>query len=305
MSQHDTNSSQRKKNEANFNDENHRRDIRGNLLSMYNQTNENRQDLIKPGNIKLLEVINKGNMLFKEIKHAREGTIDAQWLTEASTLGLLQCTNIHMGQDISPKQFLSRIKTNYMRRKPDEEEVEALEINFDWNKMGQDVVGLFRRTPTTTFMNGPLKVEVKKRVIKERTKRTENLAALVQPDQIDQQEENTDETTKKVVAVAKILKKKAEDNNGASFLDVVVQPDSFTHTIENMFYYAFLVKDGKATLKNEKGEMVAKNYTNETQQSSNSDRKQCVIKLNLEMFKKMTQGRNKNGEPANKKQRVL
>jgi hypothetical protein len=274
-----------------------RRNLRKNYIDFLSQTNEQKSELIKPGNQKLLEMFKQGNQLFKDVSHAREGTLDAQWLSQASLCGLEQCNNIHVGQEISPEQFLARLKLKYLpplrgeRNQSEEEEFEKTEANFDWNKMGSDVAKLFRRTPTTTFMNGPLKVEVKTKIVKPRRQKTENTAATVQPEAIEKQETNTDETTKRVAMVSKKLKKATEqaNNTGVPFVDVVIDPNSFTHSIENMFYYGFLIKDGRASVKMSNNTMTTQSAQPVSKDDAPTDRKQCVIKLNLDMWKQLAQ----------------
>lgn len=140
--------------------------------------------------------------------------------------------------------------------------------------------------------NGPLKVEVKTRVVKPRRQKMENTAAVVQPESVEKQEKNTDETTRKVLHVAKKLQKMSSENNEADtdFLDVVIDPQSFTHTIENIFYYSFLVKDGRTSLKSTgEDQHVVANTANPPMSGKDNliENKQCVIKLTLDMWKEM------------------
>jgi hypothetical protein len=95
---------------------------------------------------------------------------------------------------------------------------------------------------------------------------------------------------KKVSRVSGRLKKKSTENAnaGAPFLDVVIDKNSFTHSIENIFYYAFLIKDGRASLQEKKGEMVA----NAANPGQTTEKKQCVLKLNLDIWKELAKRTN-------------
>ncbi len=95
----------------------------------------------------------------------------------ASQLALTQCLNIQTGFDIiDAKQFLASLHQKYA---PGSEDV----IDFDWHQMGKDVSALFKRTPKTTFMNGPHQIGIitKQRKIPRRVDR-QNSATLVQPE---------------------------------------------------------------------------------------------------------------------------
>lgn len=50
-----------------------------------------------------------------------------------------------------------------------------------------------------------------------------------------------------------ILEKKL-DNEAIPYLKFVINPDSFAQTIENIFYFAFLIKEGKVALEMETDE---------------------------------------------------
>jgi hypothetical protein len=76
-----------------------------------------------------------------------------------------------------------------------------------------------------------------------------------------------------------------------SYLELVVDPTSFTKTIENMFYFAFLVKEGKVELQEEKiGSQNDKRITAriaEAPRQESVPTKQSVLKLNYEMYKQL------------------
>lgn len=82
----------------------------------------------------------------------------------------------------------------------------------------------------------------------------------------------------------------------APFKTLVIDKKSFTKSIENLFYYSFLVKDGISSLSvSPSGEMIAATAeppTEEQFKSGAAERKQCILKFNLDMWKKMTEQEN-------------
>ena len=63
-------------------------------------------------------------------------------------------------------------------------------------------------------------------------------------------EEN--ETTRNVVMIYKILK----ENTPINMFEFILNPESYGQSVENLFYVAFLIRDGKAYLEDETGEPI-------------------------------------------------
>jgi hypothetical protein len=177
---------------------------------------EDKQALSNPGTEDLLENMQKGNMLFKDVHHAREGSLDSLWLRQASLYGLEQINRISVGKEFNPEEFISKLKVLYApvrRAGARDEEVDAPDessLCIDWQKLGHETASLFyRKAPAVTFMFGPIQVEpkVKERKKVQRKKINENIEA-VQPEQIVQQQKEESETSRKVATIFKQLKKK-------------------------------------------------------------------------------------------------
>jgi len=63
-------------------------------------------------------------------------------------------------------------------------------------------------------------------------------------------EEN--ETTRNVVMIYKILK----ENTPINMFEFILNPESYGQSVENLFYVAFLIRDGKACIEDETGEPI-------------------------------------------------
>ncbi len=66
------------------------------------------------------------------------------------------------------------------------------------------------------------------------------------PKEVVNLEEEEESTTKDVARVLEALKIECEKRGRVHYFKFLVDPDSFAHTVENMFHFSFLVKDGRA-----------------------------------------------------------
>ena len=283
-------------------DQSFRRGLRKQIHELIEDTTSSKAALIQPGSSQLLETIERGNELLGNVVHAREGALDAAWFTSASKYGLEQANRIHIAQEFNPKVFLNCIIKKYgISSGENEEEESGSSSDIDWTALGKDVFQYFTRTPTVTFMNGPLqKVEVKKIERKPRQRDEEDKnAKTVRPGEIEKQENKRDYTSAQVREVHNYLKEKlknSESDQPVSLVDIVVDPNSFTKTAENMFHYAFLVKEGLAGIDaSEDSPAVLEAKMTKPPAPNAADtlqKKQAVLKLNLDMWKKLRQNSN-------------
>ncbi|ELT95762.1 hypothetical protein CAPTEDRAFT_198996 [Capitella teleta] len=80
---------------------------------------------------------------------------------------------------------------------------------------------------------------------KERTQRPTNAEELRNFEQLDAQEV----TSKEVEKIFNILKEAyEEDNSPICFFEFVINPESFSRTVENIFNCSFLVRDGRVAV---------------------------------------------------------
>ncbi|KAL0481313.1 non-structural maintenance of chromosomes element 4 [Acrasis kona] len=259
-------------------DDDSRRQLRGKILKL---TRRMDATLTEPGEEQLLIKMKKGNKLFQNVRRAREGVLDAQWLTMASQLSVMQCQKIHQEDVVDPKKFINLL---YLKYKKDGEE------QFDWLALGKDVINKFCRTNTPNFMNGAVHIDVVKKTRRKAVRKsTTNTATMVQPESIKDQQITDDPTTRSLEALFKNVSKTIKTSNAdKSFLGCVVDRQSFTKTIENIFNLSFLVKDGRVSLQNKEQELtlglVNKQLRNNTEHQT---KKQSILKMNLSLYQKM------------------
>lgn len=274
-----------------FNEKN-RRKLREKYYDLIKKTNESGAQLSRPGAQDLQKNIEDGNKIFETVAHAREASLDALWLKQTSSYGLEQVNKISVGSEFKTEEFADALKQKFGARSTSTTDEENA-LTIDWNALGKYTCNmcLLRHVPPLTFMAGPLQIEAKEKERKKSQRKKVNEGVdSVQPEQVSSSEKSENETTKLVTQVFKRIKKK--DNKPSSYLDVVIEPDSFTKTIENMFYFAFLVKEGRVALQTEKNAQTVDKKRILTgildaPKPATDDNKQAVLKLDLARYKQL------------------
>ncbi|ORY23524.1 hypothetical protein LY90DRAFT_706867 [Neocallimastix californiae] len=125
--------------------------------------------------------------------------------------------------------------------------IEGFTRSLKWENIGIRAEPFFDRVPKIDNMIGPLSTEQKeKRSIVRHTRENKN---SIRKEDIKEQE---NETTKNVFQIGEILEQKGQVN----LFEFIVNPDSFSQTVENIFYLSFLIRDGKALLDEKDGELI-------------------------------------------------
>ena len=99
-----------------------------------------------------------------------------------------------------------------------------------------------------SFSFGSLELEpVKKRELKPRAKRDKEAAKgeTVKPKEVKDVDDQEESTTKDVQHIMTQVQRACRERGKVGYFQFLVDPDSFAKTIENMFHFAFLVKDGR------------------------------------------------------------
>lgn len=90
-------------------------------------------------------------------------------------------------------------------------------------------------------------VEHKTRTMAQRTRVVRDPKAMRKPQELREEDiaRQENETTKNVMQINNILE---ELNRKVNLFELVINPESFGQTVENIFYLSFLVRDGKASI---------------------------------------------------------
>lgn len=118
-------------------------------------------------------------------------------------------------------------------------------------RLGMSTYGISLRPPMTDFMIGPLAVEHKVRTVGPRQRRViDEEAGKAAPTQLQLDDI---QHGKKMPQIIKEIYDKLEESGASEatpvgLFEFVLNPDSFSQSVENLFYLSFLVHDGKVIL---------------------------------------------------------
>ena len=78
-----------------------------------------------------------------------------------------------------------------------------------------------------------------------RKKRDKEEGTSSRPKEVEELTEEEESTTKDVQHVWKYVTKACREKGRVGYLNFLVDPESFARTVENMFHFSFLIKDGR------------------------------------------------------------
>ncbi|KAM5272296.1 non-structural maintenance of chromosomes element 4 homolog A [Ctenodactylus gundi] len=238
------------------------RQIRHQYRALINSVQQNREDILNADD-KLTEVLEEANTLFNEVSRAREAALDAQFLVLASDLGKEKAKQLR--SDLSSFDMLRYVETllTHMGVNPleaeelirDEDSSDFEFIVYDsWKISGKTAENTFNKTHTFHFLLGSIQGEPP--VPKPRSERPKRARMIEQeptmPAQLRRMEESHQEATEKEVErILGLLQTyfREDPDTPISFFDFVIDPHSFSRTVENMFHVSFIIRDGFARVR--------------------------------------------------------
>ncbi|TFY60774.1 hypothetical protein EVJ58_g4935 [Rhodofomes roseus] len=240
-----------------------KRTLRRQYRSLYKSTTEDAQghaqDLTAE---QLVEKVKQSDSLFHRVKGTAEATLDSTFLLAATQMGAAKARAMKAGAGaFDVDDFVSRLIT-YMGRNQgvavpedidsDEEQDYSGEL-LDFARIGRRALAKSHRVPVMDFMLGPLSIEQKKRAVIKRATLQKDEREKKKPQEITESDitRSENETTKNVATLERILQ---QQDNKVNLFRVIVNPDDFGQSVENLFYLSFLIRDGKCALEFEDGE---------------------------------------------------
>ncbi|KAK6505685.1 nuclear protein [Arthrobotrys musiformis] len=229
-----------------------RRRVKGAYNSIQQDLADQRDELMKTENGGLLDYIKKANKLFGDVKQTSDAMVDGKVQVEIGRIAAEKAKRVGNGKTntgLDVDEFIAKCIQYMSKSRPGDSS-----DGHDWAYLGREVAAPSMKTAKTSdFMYGPLGVQKRQRLIKERKKAVRRRPEeFIRPIDLDEKQiaQNENSTTKNVKdiheALTNYLKTSGEDIVG--YFEFVINPESYSQTIENMFYLAFLVKGGRVSL---------------------------------------------------------
>lgn len=187
------------------------------------------------------EARTKNNEAEKKVTHVRESVLDVENYKAITMATTKQASAlIVVNQSVSIEKLIRELRK---RACTDDEE------DFSWETIGRGCSFAFSTPPRVEFLCGPLSKPPAEK--KERNKRKsaaaeddESEGEEETPEDVNEVDEATESTQKRLV----VLTKKLQEVKSENFFKLLVNPASFTQTVENVFDFSFNVKAGQASL---------------------------------------------------------
>ncbi|XP_072292768.1 non-structural maintenance of chromosomes element 4 homolog A [Eucyclogobius newberryi] len=278
-----------------------RREIRSKYRDLINTVQQNREDMLSPSNNRLTEVLEEANKLFKDVRQAREAALDAQLLVVATDLGKEKASQLFAeGASFDPTAFaehlLSFMGLNRLENGEHEEQNggEGYLPDDAWDRVACRATRCFKTAPTFHYMMGSFHAEPPppKQKIERQIRAKNKEAKRIIPTQLKRMEKSQQEATEKEVErILGYLKSYYLDDptTPISYYEFVIDPNSFSRTVENMFHTSFLIRDGLARvyLDDEKLPCIAPADEGGMEDEASTSRKQCVTSISLKTWKEL------------------
>ncbi|KAJ1558728.1 c-5 sterol desaturase [Nowakowskiella sp. JEL0078] len=135
----------------------------------------------------------------------------------------------------------------------------------NWGDLSDLAHNTFKTTPTFGFLLGPLEIQPKQRAVaKQRAKIVKDKKDLVKPKDLTEnqlKEKDIDEQKNETATtVHAIFKNLAAQGKQVPFWKFITNPDSYSQTVENLFYVSFLIKEGRASIEDVEGESMLTDF---------------------------------------------
>lgn len=287
--------------------------LRKNYRKIIQETRDGKEELLKHDNNDLMMKIEEVDELFKNVKETREGVLDSKFMTLAVTIGT-QKTNLLQTDLVAfqPDEFIQKLIT-FMDGTVELDNPESVHIpDHGWEKLGKTAMQYFNPIspalhPLLGAFDNSTKVpktpDNEKRDVNQR-KETSNPTTLTTYE--NDGKEATPQEIERVLNTIKVLYD--QDPTPIDYFELVINPQSFGHTIENIFHLAFLVKDGFVKIflsehgipvveptMNSANRTLAKESSSHSLSQTNSN-SQFMVSLSIEEYEEILDAYELRGE---------
>lgn len=284
-------------------DEEKCRSIRKQYRQLIYNVQQNRDDIVNIVSDSLTEALEEANVLFDAVSRTREAALDAQFLVLASDLGKEKAKQLN-----SDMSFFNQVAfcdflfifvgLNWME--DDGRDVlndcdDNIAFSF-WETVQKEATSWILQAETFHFIFGSFKSEPSSRKPrlenrKKVHKMEENgdMPTKLRKLDLSSNQEATEKEVERILGLLQTYFRKYPDTP-VSYFEFVIDPNSFSRTVENIFYVSFIIRDGFARIRLDQDrlpilEPINMNQVGEGNDPSSHGRKQGVISLSLQDWK--------------------
>ncbi|XP_077024282.1 EP300-interacting inhibitor of differentiation 3 [Tamandua tetradactyla] len=284
-------------------DEEKCRRIRRQYRQLIYSVQQNRDDIVNTASESLTEALEEANVLFDGVSRTREAALDAQFLVLASDLGKEKAKQLNSNASFfNQVAFCDRlfmfVGLNWMAG-DERDELDgcdaSLAVHF-WETVQKEAATWLLQAETFHFIFGSFKHESSARKPrpehqKKSHKMEENRDMPTKLRKLDpsSNQEATEKEVERILGLLQTYFRKYPDSP-VSYFEFVIDPNSFSRTVENIFYVSFIIRDGFARIRLDQDrlpilEPVNIDETRKGNNCSSNGRKQGVISLSLQDWK--------------------
>lgn len=262
---------------------------------------EQKHDMINPESTSLTEALKTANDLNKDVKMPREGALDSATILMISNYGRMKVDNLKTDfLKFEPIEYAEKLISFVNQGQPRQSQDIAISYQ-GWINLGKASQKFFMKSPAFHFMTGSFErgepVKKVRRAPDSQRLDKENLSdKATVPKQMKSFDESdkSEATTAEVEKLLDLLQKLYRENerNPICYFEFVLHPESFSQTVENMFYTSFLVRDGLANiiLDDEKLPLIEPVQNPEQEKVRKSlPHKQAVVSLSPQEWKELVE----------------
>eukprot|EP00903_Cladosiphon_okamuranus_P006796 g6624.t1 len=232
-----------------------RRQLRLKQRNLKNLIIEQQSDLGDLNKDTCRELTEENGKLFNETNFPREAVTDGEnmkLIAEGSAAQVKKVNNGSSGVDLD--DYLNHVKAFFSKK-------DGHDGEFNWCKWGGNVSMVYLATPEgTSFMMGPLDKPAKERKANQRREKIVDDAEEIRPEEEvgkgKKAKQNKDQTQERIAKMKESETKSDRFKSNQDMFEVLINPKSFTQTVENIFDFSFFVKGGTGHISIDKETML-------------------------------------------------
>lgn len=282
-----------------------RLEIRQEFRKLIKNVEDDKEELLRPENYDLLDRVKKANELFTQLTvrtgHCRENVLDSHFMASATLLAEQKANSLQTNlSEFKPDEFVEKLITKMDGRYIGETTNQIQIAPESWRALGTRVSRFFVSiTPAAsvlsgTFQTAPLVKPTRKPGINaSQTIDTIEARSLKVTELKDNKEATSTEELERIYGI--IQKLYEEDPIPIDYFELIVNPSSFGHTIENIFHVSFLVRDGLVRIHlNEHGipeviPILTSENNSDGSSQDNADYGQAAVSLSMDDWKEIVE----------------